>query len=83
MLFVEQLKTAEGQEKLEQNNEVLQVKFPLNSTGYFYQHDDFPSAHSAVPRALRWLSIAEALHAPVKGRSSEPVGDTTTRQESK
>lgn len=45
---------------------VLHVKFPLDSKGYFYQHDDFPDANSAVPRAMQWISIANVLHAPVK-----------------
>lgn len=67
MVVAEIQPTEEQDEAIpESDNVILQVKFPLESEGYFYQHDDFPDTNSAVPRALEWLSMASALHTAVQ-----------------
>ena len=53
------------------------VKCKLDQKGFFYQHDDFPDGNSAIPRALNWLSVSSALHAPVDITSTEQITDAS------
>lgn len=68
--------------EIEEDAKVL-LKHPLENHGVYYNHDDPATDESVLPKALRWMTFAASMHAPVDAAQVDSVDLDTIPVEKK